>query len=222
MRGKVSGSSVQFDESEEKNVLSLPFNPTEYSLEKKNNFPSATVPGLESPIIQYASGDATVLSLEVMLDSYTYGQQQDLRQLYLLKIDRFLAIEPDLHAPPPCKVVWASLQFVGVLETVKKQFVLFLDDGTPVRARVTLSFREYVPVPIQVRESETHSPDKYKIRTVKEGEALWQIAAEAYGKPDMWKLLALANKLDDPLRLRTGSKLLVPALDYSRGATNGS
>jgi len=222
VRGKVTGSSVLFDESEGKNVLTLPFNPTDYSIEKKNNFASAAVPGLESPIIQYASGDARVLSLEVMLDSYTYGQQQDLRDLYLAKIDRFLAIDEELHAPPPCKVIWGSLQFVGVLEDVKKQFVLFLDDGTPVRARVTLSFREYIPVEVQVHETQRASPDRYKLRTVKEGEALWHIAADAYGDPRMWKVLANANSLDDPFRLYTGSKLLIPKLGYSRGERDGA
>jgi hypothetical protein len=222
VRGEKSGSSVQFDESVERNVLTLPFNPTDYSLEKKNNFASAAVPGLESPIIQYSSGDARVLSLEVMLDSYTYGQQQDLRDLYLAKIDRFLAIEEELHAPPPCKVIWGSLQFVGVLENVKKQFVLFLDDGTPVRARVTFGFREYIPVEVQVRETPVSSPDRYKVRTVKQGDALWRITADAYGDPRMWKVVAHANRLDDPLRLHTGSKLLIPKLDYSRGESDGA
>ncbi len=222
VRGEKSGSSVQFDESVERNVLALPFNPTDYSIDKKNNFASAAVPGLESPIIQYSSGDARVLSLEVMLDSYTYGQQQDLRDLYLAKIDRFLAIDEDLHAPPPCKVIWSSLQFVGVLENVKKQFVLFLDDGTPVRARVTFSFREYIPVEVQVREMPVASPDRYKLRTVREGEALWHIAGDAYGDARMWKVLANANSLDDPFRLRTGSKLLIPKLDYSRGEKDGT
>jgi hypothetical protein len=222
VRGKKTGSSVEFDESEAANVLNLPFNPTDYSIEKKNNFASAAIPGLESPIIQYASGDARVLSLEVMLDSYTYGQQQDLRDLYLATIDRFLAIDEELHAPPPCKVIWGSLQFVGVLENVKKQFVLFLDNGTPVRARVTFSFREYIPVEVQVRETPVSSPDRYKLRTVKQGEALWHIAADAYGDPRMWKVLANANGLDDPFRLRTGSELLIPKFDHSRGERDGS
>jgi len=221
VRGKPVGTSVQFDESDDDNVLLLPFNPTEYSIEKKNNFSQAAVLGLESPLIQYSNGDARVLSLEVLLDTYSYDNQQDLRDVYLAKINRLLAIDGDLHAPPPCKVIWGSLQFVGVLEDARKQFTLFLDDGTPVRARVTLSFREYVPVEIQVRESPRSSPDKHKGRTVRNGESIWHIAAEVYGDPRLWPALAHANDLDDPLRLRAGTTLLVPPLDELRGGFGG-
>jgi hypothetical protein len=220
VRGKPVGTSVQFDESDGGNVLLLPFNPTEYSIEKKNNFSQASVLGLESPLIQYSNGDARVLSFEVLLDSYS-DSQQDLRDIYITKIDRLLAIDGDLHAPPPCKVIWGSLQFIGVLEDARKQFTFFLDDGTPVRARVTLSFREYIPVEIQVRETPRSSPDKHKCRTVRTGETIWHIAAEAYGDPRLWRILAHANDLDDPLRLRVGAALLIPPLDQPRGGLDG-
>src|SRR4051794_38859855 len=101
VRGKPLGTSVQFDESDGENVLLLPFNPTEYSIEKKNNFSQASVLGLESPLIQYSNGDARFLSFEVLLDSYSHDNQQDLRDIYLTKIARLLAIDGDLHAPPP-------------------------------------------------------------------------------------------------------------------------
>jgi hypothetical protein len=222
VRGRPVGTSVEFDESDGANVLLLPFNPTEYSIEKKNNFPQAAVLGLESPLIQYSNGDARVLSMEILFDTYSYDNQQDLRDVYLSKIDRLLAIDGELHAPPPCKVIWSSLQFVGVLEDARKQFTLFLDDGTPVRARVTLSFREYIPVEIQVREMPRSSPDKHKGRTVRSGEAIWHIAAEAYGDPRLWPVLARANDLDDPLRLRVGRDLVIPPLDQLRGGFDGS
>jgi hypothetical protein len=221
-RGKFSGSSVTFDLSNSSNTLVLPFNPTEYSIEDKSNFSEAAVPGLASPIIQYSSGDARVLSLEVLLDSYAYDKSQDIRELYLTKIDQFSAIDGDLHAPAPCQVTWGSLQFVGLLESVRKQFVLFSEDGKPVRARVTFSFREYIPVEVQVRQTQRSSADKFKSRTVKDGESLWQISAEVYGDSRLWRVLANANRLDDPLRLHTGDLLLIPALQNPGGeGSNG-
>jgi hypothetical protein len=221
VRGQTSGMSVRFDESEGQ-VLNLPFNPTEYSIEKKNNFAQAVVPGLDSPVIQYGSGDARTLSLEVLLDTYTTENQQDLRAAYLDQIDKLLEVDGDLHAPPLCKVIWGSLQFVGVLEDAKKQFVLFLDDGTPVRARVSLSFKEYVPVDVQVRAAPRSSPDRYKRRVIQDGEQLWHIAEEAYGEPSQWRLLAEANRIDDPLRLRVGATLIVPILEPATGGTHGT
>jgi hypothetical protein len=222
IRGIMSGNTASFDEGNAQDVLTLPFNPTEYAIDKKNTFSQAAIPGLASPIIQFSSGEARTLSLEILLDSYMDGSRKDLRTTFLAKIDRFLAIDGEAHAPTPCKVIWGSLQFVGVLESAAKRFIMFLEDGTPVRARVTLAFREYVPVDIQLREIVRASPDKLKARVVSDGDSLWRIAAETYGDAGMWKAIAEANALDDPMRLRTGALLTIPRLEPREGGRLGS
>ena len=53
-----------------------------------------------------------------------------------------------------------------------KKYVLFKDNGTPVRARVNLSFKEYKPVEIQLKQSPRSSPDKYKKYVMIEGDRI--------------------------------------------------
>jgi len=53
-----------------------------------------------------------------------------------------------------------------------------------------------------------------RVRTIKAGDRLPVVAAEVYGDPRLWRLIAEANDIDDPLRFPTpedvGRVVLVP------------
>jgi len=208
--GKYEGSQANFSGG---TVIEICFNPSEYTLDKSNTFSEATIPGLDSPIIQFSSGQAQTLSLELLLDTYTYEKGEDIRTKYIEKLEKLVEIDGKFHAPPPCKVLWSSLEFVGVLEKMTKKYVLFKDNGTPVRARVNLSFKEYKPVEIQLKQSPRSSPDKYKKYVMIEGDSLWHLAYKAYGKAAYWRVIAEANAIDDPLLVEAGTEIRLPPLE---------
>jgi nucleoid-associated protein YgaU len=56
------------------------------------------------------------------------------------------------------------------------------------------------------------SPDRTRVYTMKDGEALWQLAQRAYGDGRLWRAIAEANDLDRPRFVPTGTVLKVPAL----------
>src|SRR4051812_27601243 len=88
------------------------FNPEEYSLNRDNNFASQAIPGLSSPLLQFAHGNLRTLDMELLFD--TYEKRTDVR----LKTEEFvhlMEIDAELHAPPILIVAWASLQFRCVL-----------------------------------------------------------------------------------------------------------
>lgn len=211
IKGKKGNSGVKFDKSQG-SVIEVCFNPTEYSLDKTNVYSEAAIPGLGSPIIQFNRGNIRTLSLELLLDTYSNGKGEDLKEKYINKLEQLVEMDGELHAPPPCKVLWGTLEFTGVLESLRKKYVLFSEDGTPVRARVTLSFKEYKPVEIQVKESPASSPDRTKRYLIKEGDSLWQISDEAYGEPGYWRFIADANNIDNPELLETGREIIIPPL----------
>ncbi len=212
IKGKLEGNKVVFNDKESESVINITFNPTEYSIKKNNTFSEATIPGLGSPIIQFSSGKSKTLSLELLLDTYTYDKGVDIREKYIDKLEKLIEIDGSLHAPPPCQVRWSSLIFVGVLESISKNYVLFKNDGTPVRARVSLSFKEYIAVEIQVKKNRNSSPDKYKRRIIIEGDSLWFMSYKEYGSPDCWRLIAEENNIDNPLQVEAGQELLIPPL----------
>jgi nucleoid-associated protein YgaU len=129
------------------------------------------------------------------------------------KIYDLLKIVPSTHAPPICTIEWGGFSFTGVLDHVSGKFTLFLADGKPVRATLSVSFKEYIEVSVLVRERSRESADHRKTWVVRSGDRLDNIAGQEYGDPGMWRPIAEANDLDDPSRLTPGFVLLIPALN---------
>ncbi|MBP3961288.1 LysM peptidoglycan-binding domain-containing protein [Paenibacillus lignilyticus] len=190
--------------------LEVLFNPSEYSLESANNFAWQTIPGLQTPIAQFISGEATTLSMDLFFD--TYEKATDVR-LLTAKVSRLLDVDKDLHAPPSCRFVWGSLDFKGVVERVSQKFTMFLDSGLPVRATLNVTFRALQSMKEQYQNIPRQSADRTKQKTLKQGDQLWMIAAEEYEDPGEWRAIAEANGIDNPRQLRTGRKIIVPRLD---------
>jgi hypothetical protein len=186
------------------------FNPTNYSISKANQIAEAAIPGLNAPILQYVHGNTRTLDMELFLDTYEKGISvtSATNNIYNL-----LLIDPATHAPPICEVAWGTFIFKGVLDHVNGKFTLFLSDGTPVRATLTVTFKEYIDVDELVRVQPTQSADHRKMRVVKSGDRIDNIAGEEYGDPDKWRAIAEANCLDDPADLVPGHVLIVPALN---------
>jgi len=184
------------------------FNPTEYRIEKGNQIAEIGIPGLGAPILQFVAGQSRTLSMELYFD--TYENQSDVR-VQTNKVYNLLDINPSTHAPPICKVRWGGFRFRGVLDKVSGNFTLFLPDGTPARARLSVNFREYNDVSVEVRKNPNQSADHRKSRLVQAGDSLSSIAFEEYGDPRRWRPIALANQLSDPFNITPGQVLVIPA-----------
>jgi hypothetical protein len=210
--GTFKGSSFKSGEV----ILEVPYNPTEYSVSKSNSFSETKIPGLAAPIIQFNQGNTRTLSIELLLDTYSDDKKEknkeDLRKKYIEPLEKLLAIKSNLHAPPHCKVLWGTFQFLGVLESMDKKYTLFSSSGSPVRARVTLKFKEYYPLELQVKGTPLYSPDRRRLLRVKEGDSIWQMAYTAYGDPGLWRVIADANNIDDPWQVEPGRDFIIPAL----------
>lgn len=198
------------------------FNPKELSVEKSNQFAEVNIPGLSSPIFQFVRGNARSVTIDLFFDTYedgndvrTYTDQitgWDAGSMYskLPEKKGLMDIDSELHAPPVCLFVWGSFVFQCIIERVSKRFTMFLPEGIPVRATLNVTLKEYREVDIQVKEIDLHSADITKRWVVKEGDSLWSIAAKEYGEPADWRLIAQANKIDNPRILKPGQELVIP------------
>jgi nucleoid-associated protein YgaU len=194
---------------EDESPITVLFNPTQYSLDKAVTLSEVAIPGLGAPILQYVRGNGRTLSMDLFFDTYEKGT--DVRK-HTGKVYGLLDIRGPLHRPPICTFAWGSFSLRCVLERVGGRFTLFLPDGTPVRATLSVSFKEFVDVEVLVRETPTESADHVKTYTVKRGDTLSSIAAAEYGDPARWRPIATANRITDPLSLRPGLVLALPAL----------
>ncbi|HIH44103.1 MAG TPA: LysM peptidoglycan-binding domain-containing protein [Candidatus Methanoperedenaceae archaeon] len=209
-------------------VVPCMFNPKEFSVEKSNQFAEVNIPGLPSPVLQFVRGNARTVTLDLFFNTYgvkSDGSSGDVRE-YTDKITGWDAgsmysklpeekkglmdIDSDLHAPPICRFIWGDFQFQCIIEKTSKKFTMFLPDGTPVRATVNVTLKEYREVEIQVQEIATTSADLTKRWTVTQGDSLWLISSREYGSPKDWRLIAEKNRMDNPRILRPGSELVIP------------
>lgn len=206
-------------------VVPFLFNPAEFTVEKGNQFAEVNVPGLPSSILQFVKGNSRTISMELFFDTYENKENQDVRQ-YTDKITGWDAgsiysqlspekkglmdIDSELHAPPICIFEWGTFTFQCVIERVSKKFTMFLADGTPVRATLSVTLKEYEEVDIQIRNIDTSSADLTKRWVVTQGDSLWSIAAKEFGDPADWRLVAEANEIDNPRTVNPGTELVIP------------
>jgi len=191
-------------------VIPLRFNPTEYQLQKSNNFAEIAIPGLESPPIQYVRGSSEKLTAEVLVD--TSDTLDDVRVKYVNALRGLMDINRELHAPPIVRFTWDTEVFRGVMESLNVTYVLFTPEGVPLRAKLSLSLKEYRPVDIQVKENPKASPDFEKTYVVKRGDTLSSIAFAVYRDASWWRAIARNNQIQDPRALQPGRVLQIPRL----------
>lgn len=195
-------------------IIGLPvkvlFNPSEYSIEKSNQFQSTVITGISTPIQHFISGNARTLTMDLFFDTYESGE--DVR-IYTGQLTSLLDINSELHAPPICLFTWGGLEFKALLERASQKFTMFLDTGIPVRAVMNVTFREYKSITEQFQEIPRHSSDRTKYRVVKQGDSLFLIAHREYGDPGLWRSIAIANGIHNPRILEEGMEIVVPPLE---------
>jgi hypothetical protein len=182
------------------------FNPEEYAVEAGNSFAEIGVPGLERSPLQYVRGNSRTLRMELFFD--TYEARRDVRR-DTSRITGLLAQDPATQAPPVLLVTWGSLQFRCVLESAGQRFVMFQSDGTPVRARVDVSFKEFASVEVEVQRGLFLGPPT--VRTLVAGDSLSRLAHEYLGDAGAWREIAAVNGIGDPFDLVPGTSVVIPA-----------
>ncbi len=201
------------------------FNPADYTIERGNTYQHTSLPGLATPVTHFVSGNADTLSMELFFDTWApcsdHGavtQGEDVRN-YTKEIAALLDMDSELHAPPICEFVWGpplgspdGIQFKATIEKLTQKFTMFKDDGTPVRATLNVTFREYKTVTDQLQEINRKSADRTRRQVVQEGDGLWMYAAREYGDPGLWRAIADKNEIENPRRLETGRELRLPPL----------
>lgn len=197
---KATIRNLQTDE-----VISVRFNPGEYSLDESNAFAEIGIPGLRTPPIQYIRGNARILKMELFFDSFE--QEVDVR-LQTQRLTTLLDRDRRTQAPPILLFSWGSLNFKCVLESAGQRFTMFLKDGTPARATLTVAFREYAEVNVEIQRGLfVGSPT---IRNIVEGDTLSKLASETIGNPADWRKLAEANNIENPRKLTPGTLIIIP------------
>ena len=211
------GAVLQFESSSGVTAL---FNPDKLVFNKTVSWQRQGAAQRDVPELQFTNAQPRTLKIDLIFDTYDTEKidKEDVRQ-YTNKILHLTTVEEhgDKHRPPVCRLSWGRVGvfFQGVLESLQQQFILFVENGTPVRAKLGCTFKEWRTNYQDLNQQKTQSSDVAKTRTVKRGETLSSIAAEEYHDPGLWRPIAEENGIDDPFDLNPGTVLLLPTLPES-------
>jgi nucleoid-associated protein YgaU len=195
--------------------VTVPFNPKEYTIEQSNTYAEIGIPGLESPILQFVRGNVEKLTFDLLVDTTEHAPgdpERDARRI-ADKVLAFSRIDGDRHAPPVCRFEWAGNVMEGVVESVRRQFVLFDPSGVPTRIQLAIGVKRYRTLREQLGKTNKSSPDRTRTVVVAAGDTLPAIAFRAYGDDTLWRPIARRNRIEDPARLEPGTVLTVPTLE---------
>lgn len=187
--------------------IEVMFNPAEYQLDLGNTFAEIGIPGLKTPPIQYVRGNLRNLKMELFFDTYEPPPSSDVRN-ETRRITSLMDKDLSTQAPPIILFSWGGLNFKCVLESAAQKFTMFIEDGTPVRATLTVSFKEFEPVDIEIEKGMFIGPPT--VYNVLEGETVSDIAGAILGDTADWRMIADLNDIDNPRLLVAGTLLIVP------------
>ena len=207
--------------------IEVMFNPNTYSIGKSVSWTAATPVGSagsqternkNAPALQFGGGQSRTMTLNLFFDTteQTDDTKKDVRNLtnQIVKLTRIVR-NLDPQRPPVCVVSWgkatpagSDFPFTGVVTQLTQQFNLFLPDGRPVRANLTVAFTEF----LDPTKDELQNDPEFTTRLVKRGDTLSSIAADVYHDPTLWRVIAEANQLDDPRQIPVGLRLNIPKI----------
>lgn len=193
------------------------FNPKELKVSKSAKWKRESQRNKKSSSVpEFSGSDPVKLVLDMFLDASDAMDSSVVKAveaLFALVVPTKESLSAGKACPPVVIFRWGGLTgFVAYVSQVQVTYSLFTPSGTPVRATAQVSLEELTPdYPPQ---NPTSGSDRVRsTHRVVEGDSLAALAHREYGDAGLWRDIAAANGMDDPMRLLPGTTLLLPAAD---------
>jgi hypothetical protein len=193
------------------------FNPKELSIQKSAKWERKPARGAKAAgPPEFTGADPCKLTLELFFDATDAMDSSVVTlvdQLFSCCVPTDASLGQKKASPPLVVLHWGKVtSFAAFVTSVQAKYTLFTPDGTPIRAVCSVAMEEMPGDPL--RQNPTSGALAARsLHTLVAGDSLASIAYREYGDPTLWRPLAAFNEIDDPLRLRPGASLLIPALD---------
>ncbi len=194
--------------------IEFQFNPKELTVTKTARWQrKAAKSAKKAGIPEFQGAEPAKLALEMFLDASRTLDGSVVKAVEELFNCCVPTQQGPKASPPWVRFQWGSVTgFPAHVASVTAKYTLFTAAGLPVRAVCTVQLEE------MGGETAGQNPTSgalaaHTVHTVVAGDSLATLAYQEYGDPTLWRALAAANDIDDPMRLPVGRALLVPALE---------
>ncbi len=232
---KKGSISICDDKGTVKDKVEFTFNPASYRIAFRPNYKDVTELAQDAKNMEFTGGVSSSLSVTLFFDSFSdkdlFGPEKayDVRNIMmegtenkippitdkLKRLEKATHVEGATHKPPLVIFAWGNLKFRGVITDYSTEYTMFSMEGKPIRATVQLTIMEVLDPALNAKQSPFESPDRTKSRVVVEGMSLWSIAYQEYDDCEKWREIARANNIMNPLDIKPGQVIRVPALEIS-------
>ena len=199
-------------------VFVLPINPENYDRTHKVHLNRSQPLGTAGTTPQYRGTQPETIKLDFTLDNtgtvegnILNGVPINLQVEFLKKV--VLDKDPDTHEPYKLKLIWATLIFDCVLESLDIKYTLFDSFGIPMRAKLSASFVSSKDLEKEKRMPSQNSPDVTHLKNFAEGENLPRLTFEVYGKSDYYLQVAKTNDMTSFRNIKDGSEVIFPSIE---------
>lgn len=203
--------------------IEFQFNPSKYTVTRSASWthaPKST--GITDTAAQYVgeSSPAEIKIDDILFDAYEEkvgDVSPAVKKLLDWTKPTADSINKDKPQPPIVQFDWggnpAIDEFKGYIESVSATYTMFNKSGKPIRAKCSISLKSVTKLAQKAQNPTSGSLESRRSHMLIEGETLHSIAYAEYGLAGYWRALAAFNKIDDPMRLRAGSRILLPTAE---------
>jgi phage tail protein X len=193
-------------------------NPSSYTRNTRIKYNDRQAQGSSGPSPVFNRVGSEDLSFELIFDAtgvvplppgqtaYVHGVADGVGQLVALTS----RLNGTIHSPNYLILAWAQLQFTCVLTSMKINYTLFMPDGTPLRAKVAVSFQSFLSESQRAKAANKMSPDMTHLVTVTAGDTLPLLCFKIYGDSGFYMKVAAFNGLANFRDIAPGTQLLFP------------
>jgi nucleoid-associated protein YgaU len=220
--GKPVKASIWNEDTNQK-VVDCMFNPTEYTFSRTNQWTESTANRADVTLPTFSGSNPMKLTINnLVFDTYVRASEEptpeDVRT-YTEKVFNLMQIEASTvdsangtpGRPPRVSFRCGTFfSFKSVITSVTQKFTLFWDDGRPVRAKLDITFQQVESQGTYPAQNPSSLGSARKVRVVGPDETIDAIAFAELGDASKWRLLASYNRIDNPLRLRPGQRIVIP------------
>jgi len=203
--------------------IEFSFNPAEYTIAKSSNWTRPQMKGgKKTGKPEFNGANPQTLQMEIFLDQSAGGVES----VHAAVATLLTWVQPTTSSvakkkpqPPILIFEWglndALAEFRAYLKQVSAKYLMFDQGGNPTRATANITLEE-APVPPAKQNPTSGAVHGRRSHVLIEGENLAVLAWREFDDPQLWRAIAAFNGIDDPIRIRPGTRVLIPTADEAR------
>jgi len=190
-------------------------NPDTIKLQRGIEYNEEQAPDTSSASQKYKSTPSDKLSFDIVIDctGVVDSKRTDMSKEIKALEKIVFTYNGDIHRPNFVKVQWGqNIVFNGVLTSLDTSYTLFKPDGSPLRAKLSLNFSQYISPKTVKKLDDQKSPDITHLVTVIEGMTLPQLCFQTWNDDSYYVQVAKFNDLNKFRNLKGKKSLVFPPI----------